>query len=89
MFDKTGTLTTGTFNVVADPSRMRASMPSDVLSHAAHAEAYSDHPIAISLREAYAGEIDAARIAEAREESGPRRERARRRDGSSWSATTS
>ena len=69
VFDKTGTLTTGTFKVVA--IHPEEGIDADyVLSHAAHAEAFSDHPIAISLREAYAGEIDAARIAEAREESG-------------------
>ncbi|HIR41965.1 MAG TPA: cadmium-translocating P-type ATPase [Candidatus Aphodovivens avicola] len=69
VFDKTGTLTSGSFKVVA--IHPEEGIDADyVLSHAAHAEAFSDHPIAISLREAYAGEIDAARIAEAREESG-------------------
>ena len=69
VFDKTGTLTTGTFKVVA--IHPEEGVDADyVLSHAAHAEAFSDHPIAISLREAYAGEIEAARIAEAQEESG-------------------
>ena len=54
MFDKTGTLTDGSFNVVAvhpasgiDPDRL--------LSIAAHAEAYSNHPIALSVRAAYSG----------------------------------
>ena len=69
VFDKTGTLTSGSFKVVA--IHPEEGIDADyVLSHAAHVEAFSDHPIAISLREAYAGEIDAARIAEAREESG-------------------
>ena len=69
VFDKTGTLTSGSFKVVA--IHPEEGIDADyVLSHAAHAEAFSDHPIAISLREAYAGEIDAARIAEAQEESG-------------------
>ena len=69
VFDKTGTLTSGSFKVVA--IHPEEGIDADyVLSHAAHAEAFSDHPIAISLREAYAGGIDAARIAEAREESG-------------------
>ena len=69
VFDKTGTLTSGSFKVVA--IHPEEGVDADyMLSHAAHAEAFSDHPIAISLREAYAGEIDAARIAEAREESG-------------------
>ena len=69
VFDKTGTLTSGTFDVVAVRPEEGVD-PDFLLSSAAHAEAFSDHPIAISLREAYAGEIDAARIAEAREESG-------------------
>ena len=69
VLDKTGTLTSGSFKVVA--IHPEEGIDADyVLSHAAHAEAFSDHPIAVSLREAYVGEIDAARIAEAREESG-------------------
>ena len=69
VFDKPGTHTSGSFKVVAiHPEK---GVDADyVLSHAAHAEAFSDHPIAVSLREAYAGQIDAARIAEAKEESG-------------------
>lgn len=69
VFDKTGTLTDGSFNVVAlhpasgiDPDRL--------LSIAAHAEAYSDHPIALSVKKAYAGPIDRARIAQVEEQSG-------------------
>ena len=69
VFDKTGTLTEGSFNVVAvhptegvDPDRL--------LSLAAHAEAHSDHPIALSIREAYSGPIDRSRIEAAEEESG-------------------
>ncbi|MCF2622011.1 heavy metal translocating P-type ATPase [Collinsella tanakaei] len=69
VFDKTGTLTNGTFNVVAIHPESGVD-PDYVLSNAAYAEAFSDHPIAISIREAYAGEIDQARIADAHEESG-------------------
>ena len=69
VFDKTGTLTNGTFSVVAVHAESGLD-PDLVLSMAAHAEAYSDHPIAISIKEAYSGEIDASHIAEAREESG-------------------
>ena len=68
-FDKTGTLTDGSFNVVAvhpehgiDPERL--------LSAAAYAESYSDHPIALSIKRAYSGTIDRERIAEVEEESG-------------------
>lgn len=69
VFDKTGTLTDGTFNVVAIHPEEGID-PEYVLSFAAHAEAYSDHPIALSVRAAYSGAIDEARLAEVREESG-------------------
>ena len=69
VFDKTGTLTNGTFNVVAIHPEAGVD-PDYVLSNAAYAEAFSDHPIAVSVRTAYSGEIDQARITEAREESG-------------------
>ncbi|MDM8299587.1 heavy metal translocating P-type ATPase [Collinsella tanakaei] len=69
VFDKTGTLTNGTFNVVAIHPESGVD-PDYVLSNAAYAEAFSDHPIALSIRKAYAGEIDQARIADAHEESG-------------------
>ena len=69
VFDKTGTLTDGSFNVVAihpeadiDPDRL--------LSIAAHAEAYSNHPIALSVRAAYSGPIDQQRIDDVQEQSG-------------------
>lgn len=69
VFDKTGTLTDGSFNVVAvhptsdiDPDRL--------LSIAAHAEAYSNHPIALSVKKAYSGPLDSKRIAEVEEQSG-------------------
>lgn len=69
VFDKTGTLTSGTFQVVAvHPEDGIHS--DDLLATAAHAEAYSDHPIAVSLKEAYAGDIDNGRIDGAAEESG-------------------
>ena len=69
VFDKTGTLTSGTFNVVA--VHPEADVDADyLLSMAAYAEAFSDHPIAISIKQAYAGEIDEKRIRDAHEESG-------------------
>ncbi len=68
-FDKTGTLTNGTFNVVAIHPTADID-PDLVLSVAAHAEAYSDHPIALSLRRAYSGQIDAARVSEVTEKGG-------------------
>ena len=69
VFDKTGTLTNGTFNVVAIHPEEGID-PDYVLSYAAHAEAYSDHPIALSVKAAYSGEIDENRLADVREESG-------------------
>ena len=68
-FDKTGTLTNGTFNVVA--VHAEEGMDDDLLlSIAAHAEAYSNHPIALSVKEAYSGVIDEERIRDVREEAG-------------------
>ena len=69
VFDKTGTLTSGTFNVVAVHPEAGVD-PDFVLSMAAHAESFSDHPIAVSVRAAYSGEIDREKIDEVREESG-------------------
>ena len=51
VFDKTGTLTKGIFSVTEiHPIGMSES---ELLAYAAHAEAYSSHPIAVSLRAAY------------------------------------
>ena len=69
VFDKTGTLTNGTFNVVA--VHTEHDIDTDyLLSYAAHAESYSDHPIALSVKEAYSGTIDQERIHDVREEAG-------------------
>lgn len=69
VFDKTGTLTNGTFNVVAIHPESGID-PDYVLSRAAYAEAFSDHPIALSVKAAYTGEIDRNRIRDVQEESG-------------------
>lgn len=77
VFDKTGTLTSGTFGVVG--VHPADAIDSDqLLAVAAHAEAFSDHPIALSVKKAYLDEapadseriIDPARIEDAAEESG-------------------
>lgn len=77
VFDKTGTLTSGTFGVVG--VHPAGAIDSDqLLAMAAHAEAFSDHPIALSVKKAYLDEapadseriIDQARIEDAAEESG-------------------
>lgn len=69
VFDKTGTLTNGSFNVVAVHAEHDVD-PDHLLSYAAHAEAYSDHPIAVSVKESYSGIIDQAQIDHVEERSG-------------------
>ena len=69
VFDKTGTLTSGTFNVVAVHAE-KGFTEDEVLACAAHAETFSDHPIAVSVRAAYPGKVDQARVSNAQEESG-------------------
>lgn len=69
VFDKTGTLTNGTFEVVAvHPSEGIES--NKLLYLAAHAEAFSDHPIALSLKKAYDHDIDQSAIIDTHEQSG-------------------
>lgn len=69
VFDKTGTLTSGTFGVVAvHPAEGGKS--DRLLELAAHAEAYSDHPIAMSVKQAYGARIDETRVSNASEVSG-------------------
>ena len=68
VFDKTGTLTKGEFKVAGIyPVEMSES---ELLSLAAHGEAYSNHPIAASIKEAYGKEIDMNRVSEASETAG-------------------
>lgn len=69
VFDKTGTLTDGTFNVVAVHSEEKID-PDWLLSIAAHAEAFSNHPIALSIKEAYSGSIDQETIRDVEETGG-------------------
>ena len=57
VFDKTGTLTTGSFTVT-DVAPAEGFTKEQVLSLAACAEYYSDHPIALSVKQA-AGDCDA------------------------------
>ena len=69
VFDKTGTLTKGEFKVVA--THPEAPFTEEALLElAAHAEAFSDHPIAISVREAYAGMLDPKRVSDSGNEAG-------------------
>jgi Cd2+/Zn2+-exporting ATPase len=61
VFDKTGTLTKGVFSVTQ-------ILPADgwtaekLLEVAAHAELHSNHPIAVSIRQAYGKKPDSARL---------------------------
>ena len=57
VFDKTGTLTKGVFKVTG----VKAKSPyteNELLEYAAHAERFSNHPIATSILKAYGKEID-------------------------------
>lgn len=68
VFDKTGTLTKGEFKVTEIYANNKTKQ--EVLKMAAYAEGYSTHPIANSIREAYAGRIDMQRIDRAIENPG-------------------
>ena len=61
VFDKTGTLTEGVFEVTSIHTENGITKDA-LLELAALAESYSDHPIAVSLKKAYARDIDSARI---------------------------
>lgn len=68
VFDKTGTLTKGVFEVTAvHPDRLDEK---ELLHLAAHVERYSNHPIAVSLRDAYPGEADGCFVEEVEEIAG-------------------
>ena len=60
-FDKTGTLTSGRFGVVAVHAHGGVDKEL-LLSYAAHAEAYSNHPIALSVVDSYSGVLDRDKI---------------------------
>lgn len=60
IFDKTGTLTEGTFGL--KEICPRGITAAQLLEITAYAEAYSSHPIALSLRDAYEKGIDTSRL---------------------------
>ncbi len=66
VFDKTGTLTKGEFKV----RKVEAKDTENVLELAALAEHYSDHPIALSLKNAYGKPADTSRIGQIHEHAG-------------------
>ena len=68
VFDKTGTMTQGVFEV--NGIHHNTMENEKVLEYAALAEAYSSHPISISLKKAYGKEIDKNRVSDVEEISG-------------------
>ena len=68
LFDKTGTLTEGVFEVTALHSDDIKKV--HLLHLASHAERFSSHPLAQSLREAYEKEADDCSITDVTEKSG-------------------
>ena len=68
VFDKTGTLTTGRFEVT-DVAPVHGSRE-ELLELAALGEYHSNHPIALSVKNAYGKEVDTSRIGDVEEISG-------------------
>ncbi len=69
VMDKTGTLTKGVFNVQKVISKGNFTNE-EVLEMAAFGEAFSNHPIATSLKEAYEKEIDQSLLSDVKELAG-------------------
>lgn len=68
VFDKTGTLTKGNFKVV--DIRVNKYSKDELLEYTSLAEAFSTHPIAVSIKEEYAKEIDIKRVKDVQEIAG-------------------
>lgn len=68
VFDKTGTLTKGVFNV--QEIHAQGISNEELLELTAYAESYSNHPISLSLKRAYAKDIDNQRISDMEEIAG-------------------
>lgn len=68
IFDKTGTLTTGTFKVTDIYSALDSK--ESLLELAAYAESYSDHPISLSIKEAFGSPIDKSQVTDVEELAG-------------------
>ncbi len=68
VFDKTGTLTKGTFEVVA--VNCKDIDKSQLLELASKVEYFSDHPIAMSVKNAYKNAIDATNVSNVQEIAG-------------------
>ena len=67
-FDKTGTLTRGSFKVTEIHPYSESEQ--ELLKYTAYAENYSNHPIALSIKNAYNNEIDTALIKDVTEIAG-------------------
>lgn len=68
VFDKTGTLTKGVFTV--QEINAKGISKDELLEFTAYAENYSNHPISISLKQAYNKKIDESEITDVEEISG-------------------
>ena len=68
VFDKTGTLTKGTFSVTKIVANHCSE--EEVLKHEVFAELYSNHPIAVSIKEKYTEVIDQEQVKQIEEVSG-------------------
>ncbi|WP_444644048.1 heavy metal translocating P-type ATPase [Caproiciproducens sp. R1] len=66
VFDKTGTLTKGTFKVTSVVGANGWS-EQELLSYAAHAESFSNHPIALSIQKEYGKDVETQRLTEQEE----------------------
>lgn len=69
VFDKTGTLTRGSF-MLTEINAAEGFTRDELLEIAAHAEFFSSHPIAQSIRTAYGKEMDSRRVTDYEELSG-------------------
>ena len=68
-FDKTGTLTKGSFNVTEIKS-YNGTPEEKILEYVAYAEYYSNHPIAIAIKNKYGKEYEISRIKNTKEVAG-------------------
>ena len=66
--DKTGTLTEGVFKVQKIVAN--GVSENELIKYAAYAESFSNHPISLSLKEAYGDKIDDKKVSDVKEVSG-------------------
>ncbi|PKL19355.1 MAG: cadmium-translocating P-type ATPase [Spirochaetae bacterium HGW-Spirochaetae-5] len=69
LLDKTGTITKGVFKVTGVITK-NGYTADEIIKFAAEAEAYSNHPIAVSIRESYGKSIDLSTVHDYQEISG-------------------